>query len=94
MAGSTFSRSQSQSGLPVSVTNPDCPSLGCLIPLSTSEPHSPYTFLIPTMREVISIHVGQAGVQIGNACCELPLSIRVAPRTDNTQGSCILSNTA
>jgi hypothetical protein len=21
------------------------------------------------MREVISIHVGQAGVQIGNACC-------------------------
>ena len=23
------------------------------------------------MREVISIHVGQAGVQIGNACCEL-----------------------
>ena len=27
------------------------------------------------MREVISVHVGQAGVQIGNACCELsPLS--------------------
>ncbi|TFY52181.1 hypothetical protein EVG20_g10668, partial [Dentipellis fragilis] len=23
------------------------------------------------MREVISIHVGQAGVQIGNACWEL-----------------------
>lgn len=23
-----------------------------------------------TMREVISLHVGQAGVQIGNACCE------------------------
>ncbi|KAG6378746.1 Tubulin/FtsZ [Boletus reticuloceps] len=23
------------------------------------------------MREVISLHVGQAGVQIGNACCEL-----------------------
>ena len=23
------------------------------------------------MRECISIHVGQAGVQIGNACCEL-----------------------
>ncbi len=22
------------------------------------------------MREVISVHVGQAGVQIGNACCE------------------------
>ena len=26
------------------------------------------------MREVISIHVGQAGVQIGNACCKSPLS--------------------
>lgn len=24
------------------------------------------------MREVISVHVGQAGVQIGNACCEFP----------------------
>lgn len=23
------------------------------------------------MREVISLHVGQAGVQIGNACCKL-----------------------
>lgn len=22
------------------------------------------------MREVISIHVGQAGIQIGNACCK------------------------
>lgn len=22
------------------------------------------------MREVVSIHVGQAGVQIGNACCK------------------------
>ena len=22
------------------------------------------------MREVISVHVGQAGVQIGNACCK------------------------
>jgi len=22
------------------------------------------------MREVISLHVGQAGVQIGNACCK------------------------
>ena len=27
------------------------------------------------MREVISIHVGQAGVQIGNACCKLDWSI-------------------
>jgi tubulin alpha len=25
------------------------------------------------MREVISIHVGQAGVQIGNACCTFAL---------------------
>merc|ERR1719222_299267 len=24
-----------------------------------------------TMRECISVHVGQAGVQMGNACCEL-----------------------
>jgi hypothetical protein len=24
-----------------------------------------------TMREVISIHIGQAGVQVGNACWEL-----------------------
>ena len=24
------------------------------------------------MREVISVHVGQAGVQIGNACCKCP----------------------
>ena len=28
-------------------------------------------FLIMGMREVISIHVGQAGVQMGNACWEL-----------------------
>jgi hypothetical protein len=28
------------------------------------------------MREVISVHVGQAGVQIGNACCEFLLSTR------------------
>ena len=27
------------------------------------------------MREVISVHVGQAGVQIGNACCERPFSL-------------------
>jgi hypothetical protein len=26
---------------------------------------------LKTMREVISVHVGQAGVQIGNACCKL-----------------------
>jgi hypothetical protein len=27
-------------------------------------------FLSFTMREVISVHVGQAGVQIGHACCK------------------------
>ena len=27
------------------------------------------------MREVISLHVGQAGVQIGNACCERSFSL-------------------
>ena len=27
------------------------------------------------MREVISVHVGQAGVQIGNACCTSFISI-------------------
>ena len=26
------------------------------------------------MREVISLHVGQAGIQIGNACCKSSLS--------------------
>jgi hypothetical protein len=29
------------------------------------------------MREVISVHVGQAGVQIGNACCKYALSARI-----------------
>jgi hypothetical protein len=28
-------------------------------------------FADPIMREVISIHIGQAGVQMGNACWEL-----------------------
>jgi tubulin alpha len=27
------------------------------------------------MREVISVHVGQAGVQIGNACCKSSHSV-------------------
>jgi hypothetical protein len=27
------------------------------------------------MREVISVHVGQAGVQIGNACCKFSKSL-------------------
>jgi len=33
--------------------------------LTSISPH-----LQSKMREVISLHVGQAGVQIGNACCE------------------------
>ena len=28
-------------------------------------------FLLIIMREVLSIHVGQAGIQVGNACWEL-----------------------
>ncbi len=30
-----------------------------------------HLFSVPQQRECISIHVGQAGVQIGNACWEL-----------------------
>jgi hypothetical protein len=30
------------------------------------------------MREVISVHVGQAGVQIGNACCECSFSLELS----------------
>ena len=30
------------------------------------------------MREVISIHVGQAGIQIGNACCERSFSLNLS----------------
>ncbi len=30
------------------------------------------------MREVISVHVGQAGLQIGNACCEYELPLLVS----------------
>ncbi|KAG0348499.1 Tubulin alpha-1 chain [Podila humilis] len=35
--------------------------------------HTKYlaNFTLSTMREVISVHVGQAGIQIGNACWEL-----------------------
>ena len=33
------------------------------------------SYLVEKMREVISIHVGQAGVQIGNACCEYPVHL-------------------
>lgn len=39
-----------------------------------SNSHLPY--IVPfNMREVISLHVGQAGVQIGNACCKSSLSV-------------------
>ncbi len=30
------------------------------------------------MREVISVHVGQAGLQIGNACCEYEFPLLVS----------------
>ena len=33
--------------------------------------NKPQTLLTHTMREIISIHVGQAGIQVGNACWEL-----------------------
>lgn len=39
------------------------------------------------MREVISLHVGQAGVQIGNACCECIVSKRVAQKKKTRQRS-------
>lgn len=41
-----------------------------LFPLSLSQP-PPNAHYLLNMREVISIHVGQAGIQIGNACWEL-----------------------
>jgi len=31
---------------------------------------SPYSLPILGMREVISLHVGQGGIQIGNSCCK------------------------
>ena len=46
------------------------------------------------MREVISVHVGQAGVQIGNACCELSFHSRppaVAVRVDPCDRRVVLS---
>ena len=42
----------------------------CLSPFGTHSALSSSDSLVEKMREVISIHVGQAGVQIGNACCE------------------------
>merc|ERR1712042_389425 len=36
-----------------------------------SSPSSKFFFLLCNMRECLSIHVGQAGVQIGNSCWEL-----------------------
>jgi tubulin alpha len=47
------------------------------------------------MREVISLHVGQAGVQIGNACCEFTIDCPEtrASLTSNVQGNSIPSST-
>merc|ERR1712117_945450 len=36
-----------------------------------SSPYPAFFFLLCNMRECLSIHVGQAGVQIGNSCWEL-----------------------
>ena len=33
--------------------------------------HANFHFFLPFQRECISVHIGQAGVQIGNACWEL-----------------------
>ena len=38
------------------------------------------------MREVISVHVGQAGVQIGNACCRF---FFLARQVYSTRPSCL-----
>uniref|UniRef100_A0A915A2U1 Secreted protein n=1 Tax=Parascaris univalens TaxID=6257 RepID=A0A915A2U1_PARUN len=38
------------------------------VPLSTLRSHR---LSVLNMREVISLHISQAGVQIRNACCEL-----------------------
>merc|ERR1712062_716519 len=59
--------------------------MGCILPLEVDHKsqfssrflHSPTKNLVkvfahhPKMREVLSIHVGQAGVQMGNSCWEL-----------------------
>jgi len=48
------------------------------------------------MREVISVHVGQAGVQIGNACCERSFSLYLSRAYDlivYAQGNFTRSNT-
>lgn len=38
------------------------------------------------MREVISVHVGQAGVQIGNACCKFDFLRDVLEASQNYVG--------
>ncbi|KAH9387574.1 hypothetical protein TYRP_008763 [Tyrophagus putrescentiae] len=58
------SPSPSPSSPPSSSLSPPSPSPSP--PLSSSPPPPPHK-----MRECLSIHVGQAGVQIGNACWEL-----------------------
>ena len=46
----------------------------CCGPPFRPNSHLPSIVLV-NMREVISLHVGQAGVQIGNACCKSPSSL-------------------
>lgn len=48
----------------------------------------------PTCKIVISIHVGQAGVQIGNACCKPPTPKSFISLILPLQGNSIPSNTA
>ena len=42
--------------------------MGAMVSLSHIPPNTPQ---LPPQREVISIHIGQAGVQMGNAAWEL-----------------------
>ena len=58
-----------------SLTRSNHPHVSCPVRVKSSAHSSPcslqvLSFLVEKMREVISVHVGQAGVQIGNACCE------------------------
>ena len=46
---------------------PPIPSQPILVPPMTDRP----SLVPPPQREVISIHLGQAGIQVGNACWEL-----------------------
>lgn len=48
-----------------------CSIWSAFAPLYLQKMSSPFSFTNLLQREVISIHVGQAGSQIGNACWEL-----------------------